>query len=514
MKTFGDIEIKMGGDPKPFTGFTAAQLQPPYKAYRYERRGILAINPRALFETFLVGDRDQSQIVEVDGCAIVDIRGPLDHHRHYWCDSYESILERVAEACATSARAVILRFDSPGGDVAGCFDAALAIRSACDAAGKQLHAFVEGECASAAYAIASQCHSITISMTSLVGSIGVLSTREDISAMNAARGLRVELIMTGGRKGDGHPEMPITEAELASTQAIVDSMGAMFFDLVASGRGLNAVALEQMQARVFHGEAAVAAGLADAVGNLSTVLALASFGGTDMTLSAKAKSKMTYEELKAVIAEAADGDDPNAKAAKRALAAMDEEPAPKDDKKEDPATAAAEPPAQTDEEKAKAKAEADAKAAAAPGTARAEGADEDKTAEAAYRIALKAQSDNAELRAQLAARDEADERTALLASRSDLTEDTAKLLAKAPIALVREHIASLAPLKGAPGGLKNPRVAALGGKPAIGKDQIAGESHLPADEKHKLDARMGLIATGTGVENTDFKLTLGGIKAS
>jgi ClpP class serine protease len=472
-------------------------------ARRYERRGLLAINPRALFESFLVDDAAAGpQNSETGDCVIVDIRGPLVAHADYWCDSYEAIQARVVEACAGPARAVVLRFDSPGGDVTGCFDAAAAIRSACDAAGKQLHAYVEGECASAAYALASQCQSITLSMTAIVGSIGVLSMREDISEMNAARGVRVALVMSGARKGDGHPELPITDAELANSQTIVNSMADVFFDLVATGRGLKPLAVAQLQARTFLGETAVRAGLADAVGPLTTVLALVAGGGTVM-----AKAKMSYEEVKAMLAEAAEGDDPNAASLKRALAAMDEgsEPdgdeKPKDDKPKDPEPDAA--AAASDDAAAKAKAEADeaAKAAAAAGG--------DEKATAATRTALKALAEVASLKAEIAKRDDATERTKLIASRPDMAADMVAVLERAPLALVREHIASLPALKG--GTIANPRVA-QSGKPTQGKGQQNGESHLPAAEKSALDARMGLHSEKPGVVETEFKLSLGAYK--
>jgi ClpP class serine protease len=406
----------------------------------------------------------------------------------------------------------VLRFDSPGGDVSGCFDAALSVRAACDAAGKQLHAYVEGECASAAYAFASQCQSITISMTSLVGSVGVLSTREDVSAMNASRGIRIALVMSGARKGDGHPEAPISDAELANMQGIVDSMASVFFDLVARGRGMSAEAIAQLQARVFHGDTAVRAGLADAVGSLTTVLATVAGlnGGTNtMDLSAKAKSKMSYEEMRAMLAAAAEGDDPNAAAAKKALAAMDEHKAGDPEKKDEKSAegggdAPADPPAEKKDP---------------PADDSAEGGSDDKTAEgatgatAAMRLALKASRETAELRAELTKRDEAVERTKLIASRPDLTEDVASLLEKAPMDLVREHIKAMPALKVAAASGGNPRILKAG-RPVVGKGQEGGESHLPTSEKSALDQRMGIGTTTAQVVSSDYKLELGAFKAS
>ena len=481
-------------------------------AQKFEGRGPLAINPTALNETFIV-DTAPRENVEVDGCCIVDIRGPLQAHKHPMFDSYEAIYERVQAACKTGARAVILRFDSPGGDVTQCFDTALAVRACTDAAGKQLHAYAVGECASAAYAFASQCQSITISLSSIVGSVGILSTREDISVANAVRGIRVALVMSGARKGDGHPESPISEAELESAQAIVDSLASTFFDLVSQGRGVSPENIAALQARTFHGDAAVQAGLADAVGPLTTVLAMVASGGTGMAITAK-KPSMSYGELRDALAAAAEGDDPNAAACKAALAAMSpsegepdgDEPAKDPEKKDDaPPPAAASASAPTDDEK---KREEEAAAASALAASAAEGT----SAAAAYKMAMAAEAKATKLQALLAQRDEEAERARLIDSRSDLSEDMQSLLRKAPIALVREHVASLPEIKPTAGTIKNPLVARAG-KAAQGKDGAA-TSQLPPAEKAALDARMGLNQGEPGVVSTDYKLSLGAYKTS
>lgn len=460
------------------------------QARKYERRGLLAIDPKAFFEIFFGGDAAREN-TECGGAVIVDVCGPLEQHKHPYWDSYEEIAERVDAACRTSARAVVLRVDSPGGDVAGCFETAERLRAMCDAAGKGLFAYVNGSACSAAYALACRAQSITMSMTSLVGSIGVLSCREDYSAYNLARGLRVALVTSGARKADGHPDAPITDAELAQTQVIVDSMAQMFWDMVALGRGLTAEAVAQLEAKVFHGSAAVAAGLADQVGTLDELLAMiaGAQGGTNMAAS-------QYEKAKEALTEAAKGDDANAAAAKRALAAMEEGGAapaaesdePKPDDEEKPAESAeAEPPAEDPEKKKEPAAES--------------------AAAAAHRAALKAQKTADDLRAELTRRDQVTERADLIASRTDLSDDMIGLLQKAPMALVREHIASL-PASGKRVTLPARGAAATARAPLSGEHAGARASQLPPTEKAALDAKMGLTDQLPQVEQTEYKLTL------
>lgn len=465
------------------------------RGHAYERRGLLAIDPKAFWEVFFADDASGRENVEQGDCVIVDVRGPLEQHAHPWCDSYESILARVRAACGGSARAVVLRFDSPGGDAAGCFEAADELRELVAAAGKQLHAYVDGDCCSAAYALACAAQSITISQSALVGSIGVLSCRDDVSARNAANGLRVALIASGARKTDGHPDQPISDAELANTQQLVDSMASVFFDLVARSRPVLTVdAVARLEAKVFHGMQAVGVGLADAVGSLTTVLARVAgvaTGDTKMAGSA-------YEKARALLQEAAEGDDANASAAKRALAAL--EPGEGDKKKEgepdgdesaegepaDPAAEGSEPDKQAEGEPP---ASDDKKAAKA-------------AASSAYRAALKAQNEVTQLRAELRQRDERDERQKLIASRPGLAPEMVALLEKAPIELVRETIAAQ-PAGGA-------RSNTLARAAVRGEDQgDERASRLPPAEKAALDTRMGLVTEKPGVEDSTFKLTLG-----
>ena len=447
------------------------------RAEQYKRRGLLAIDPKAFLEVFFVGDAAREN-TERDDAVIIEIHGPLEQHAHPWCDSYEDIIERVTAACATGAKAVVLSFDSPGGMAAGAFECAREVRALCDAAGKQLHAYVEGDCCSAAYAIAACCQSITIGDAALCGSIGVLAARDDYSAMNAANGLRVALVTSGARKADGHPDNPITDAELANTQAIVDSMGGVFFDHVAAARpGLTREAIAQLEAKVMHGAAAVAAGLADAVGSLATVLARVAGNEQGITNMAG-----TYEKARAALEEAAKGDDPNAKAAQRALAAMDadgggagdDEGGEKKEEQKDPPSTEGNPPAgdppADDEEK--------------------------KAAAAAHRAAIAAQTEVAKLRAELAKEREDAERTKLIASKTMASEMVA-LLQKAPIELVRETVAAL------PDSPLNPE---LGRAPTRGAGGGTGQK---PDDKADLDARMGLSERKLTAQSTDYKLVIG-----
>ncbi len=238
---------------------------------RYVPRGALqAVGPGAF--TGLFGAADELTNEPGDDVTIVTIRGPLVQVGDWWFDSFESIRRRVAEACAQAAPVVVLRVDSPGGEVAGLFDCARAIRAEVDRAGKRLVAHVEGQCSSAAYALACMADKIIASATAEVGSVGVIAARLDSTAADALSGHRVAMITSGERKGDYNPHVALSDEERHVIEADVARLAAEFFDLVADRRGLSPKAVAAQQAASFRGEDAVKAGLVDELGSFDDLL--------------------------------------------------------------------------------------------------------------------------------------------------------------------------------------------------------------------------------------------------
>lgn len=209
--------------------------------------------------------------------AVVSIEGPLAQ-RAWACwmfsgDGYDAIVSRVNAALAdASTRAVVLRLDSPGGEVAGCFEAVRSIRAASAAAGKPLVAYCDEMAASAAYALACACDEIVCPDTGILGSIGVIfSVTEQSEALRIA-GRSTAVITSGAAKADGHPALPLSKEARARYQAEVDQLADVFAGEVSAARGLSVAQVRGLEARVFLGASAVNAGLADRVGNVATAL--------------------------------------------------------------------------------------------------------------------------------------------------------------------------------------------------------------------------------------------------
>ena len=248
---------------------------------RFDKQGALLLRPQAFLDLFVAADEAMMGNESRDVCEIVSIRGPLVHHDDWWCDSYEAILDRVAAACESPSRTVILKIDSPGGDYNGCFDLSRAIRARAKAAGKKLIAYVEGDACSAGYAIACAAGEIVTSASAFLGSIGVIVTRVDQTARDAAMGLGFAIVASGARKLDANQHVSLTKEELTAMQTRCEAMASLFFELVADcRRGLSVEAIAALEADIFHGAAAVEAGLADRVASFDELLASLTTGGT------------------------------------------------------------------------------------------------------------------------------------------------------------------------------------------------------------------------------------------
>ena len=96
----------------------------------------------------------------------------------------------------------------------------------------------------AALYVAAAADSITADPTTIVGSIGTMTTITDISAMLTKMGITVHLIASGPQKGTGTPGVPVTDERKRPMQAIVNELAAQFKAAVASGRGLDAAAVD------------------------------------------------------------------------------------------------------------------------------------------------------------------------------------------------------------------------------------------------------------------------------
>ncbi len=212
-----------------------------------------------------------------DGVAVVPVIGSLVNRGSY-LDAVSGLVSYAGLRTATNAAmqdddvsTVVYDIDSAGGEAVGAFEAADHVRA--QAQRKPIIAWVNGLCCSAAYCIASATSKITVSRSSLIGSIGVVMMHVDRSRRMDQEGLVPTFIFAGAHKVDGNPLQPLSKDVKSDLQIEIDYFYEMFVDSVAKGRPhLSPEAIRATEARTYIGELAVKAGLADAVGTLSEVI--------------------------------------------------------------------------------------------------------------------------------------------------------------------------------------------------------------------------------------------------
>lgn len=160
-------------------------------------------------------------------------------------------------------KGICLDIDSPGGEVAGCFDLVDLIYA--ERGKKPIHAILSENAFSAAYAIASSADKIYVPRTGGVGSVGVIVIHCDWSQRIKDDGLKVSIITYGNRKAESNPYVSLSDEAKEAIQHDVDEMGRLFVSTVSRNRGLSETVVRNTQAACYLAAEGVQMGLADVV---------------------------------------------------------------------------------------------------------------------------------------------------------------------------------------------------------------------------------------------------------
>lgn len=186
--------------------------------------------------------------------------------------SYAGLAAQLDAALASpEVAAILLDIDSPGGESGGVFDLADRIRAASQI--KPVWAVANDMAFSAAYALASAASKVFVSRTGGVGSIGVIAMHVDQSEKDVQDGVRYTAVFAGDRKNDLNPHEPISSEAHAFLKTEVNRIYGLFVETVARNRGIDPSTVRDTEAGLFFGQAAVAIGLADAIGTFDDALA-------------------------------------------------------------------------------------------------------------------------------------------------------------------------------------------------------------------------------------------------
>jgi protease-4 len=168
-----------------------------------------------------------------------------------------------------TVKAVLLRINSPGGTAAASqeiYEAILAARHG-PGKGKPFIASMADVAASGAYYVAAACDRIVAERATLTGSIGVIMDSYDLSGLMEWARVKPAAVKSGRFKDIGTFDRPMTAAEKALLQDLVDSTYRQFLGDVAKGRGIPIEKLRPLaDGRIYNGEQAKQVHLIDDLG--------------------------------------------------------------------------------------------------------------------------------------------------------------------------------------------------------------------------------------------------------
>ncbi len=189
--------------------------------------------------------------------------------------SLAGVARLLERAFSTSgARAVALVINSPGGSPVQSRQIYQRIRQLAAEKNLRVLVFIEDVAASGGYMIACAGDEIFCDPSSIVGSIGVVGGTFGFVDLIKKVGIERRLYTSGENKAQLDPFLPENPEDVARLKAIQREIHDTFIALVKDSRGARLKGEESylFTGEYWAGERAVKLGLADAIGDLRTVL--------------------------------------------------------------------------------------------------------------------------------------------------------------------------------------------------------------------------------------------------
>ena len=243
--------------------------------------------------------------VVTNGVLQIPVQGMLLNRFSYqfgrWATGYQYIERALARGLDdANVKAIALVVDSPGGEVAGCFelgDKVFAARSI-----KPIRAFAADHAYSAAYALGSAAGDLIVTRSGGTGSVGVVTAHVDWSSALAQDGIKVTFIYAGSHKVDGNPYEKLPDDVKARIQERIDKIYAVFTGTVARNRKMEDQAVRDTEALTFDAADSVANGFADGIGALDEQMAI--FCNEVAEAENEQMTTFTQEQMDAAVASA------------------------------------------------------------------------------------------------------------------------------------------------------------------------------------------------------------------
>jgi signal peptide peptidase SppA len=218
----------------------------------------------------------------VDGILQIPVKGVLLNNFPYqlgsYATGYEYIWQAFKRGCSDfaigSIKGIAIIGDSPGGMVAGCFDAVDKMVALKEQVGVPVRAFAHESAYSACYAVFTVADHIAVSRTGGVGSVGVVTSHVDLSGAYEQAGIKITFIASDPSKVEGNATEPLSADAKDRIQARIDELYGIFVSAVTRSRDVSESDLrDTLKAYCFTATQAVSNGLADSIGSLEDATA-------------------------------------------------------------------------------------------------------------------------------------------------------------------------------------------------------------------------------------------------
>jgi len=186
------------------------------------------------------------------------------------------LTERLAEQLRhieedPQVKAVVLRIDSPGGEVVATDEIYQRVLRMKSARRIPLVVSMGSTAASGGYYLATAGDVIFANPQTITGSLGVIFTLLNYSEAASRLGVKQYAIKSGRFKDIGSPTRPLTEPERAIFQSLVNESYQRFVEVIVKGRKLpRSRVLQLADGRIYSGQQAKRLGLIDHFGDLDT----------------------------------------------------------------------------------------------------------------------------------------------------------------------------------------------------------------------------------------------------
>jgi protease IV len=192
--------------------------------------------------------------------GLIELRGVIDDAKPF----LEVLLDLQDDP---RVAALVVRIDSPGGDVGATQEIYHALQTFREKTGRPVVASLGSIAASGGYYAACGTQKIMAEPGTLTGSIGVILEMPDASELMAKIGLRMKVIKSGAQKDFGSYWRPLTPQEQAMLTGVVMDTYDQFVGAVAHGRGMGEEKVRALaDGRIFTGRQACTEGLVDTLG--------------------------------------------------------------------------------------------------------------------------------------------------------------------------------------------------------------------------------------------------------